>query len=205
MGIWKTKEKRMKRITVVFYMAMLFFSCGDNYKRVGEEAGELIYPKGIGRNFTYTYTKVNKPMQSEQIDSSRIIAIMESPLRKDFENLKFPYQTFPESLLVRFYDKDKNESTITADYGIIYSNTNLIDLQGNVVIETYDGKKLITPQLYYDIKNKWIFTQEKFTFTDLEEGSLMYGEGMDFNKDMSFLKAHKTYGNRIVTIKKKND
>ena len=194
--------KHIKSITVVFYTAGLFFSCGDNYKRVGEEAGELIYPKGIGRNFTYTYTEITKPSESKQIDSSRVIAILESPLRKDFENLKFPYQAFPESLLVRFYDKDKNESIMTADYGIIYSNTNLIDLQGNVVIETYDGKKLTTPQLYYDIINKWVFTQEKFTFTDLEEGSVMYGEGMDFSKDLSFLKAHKTYGEGIVGNKK---
>jgi hypothetical protein len=72
-------------------------------------------------------------------------------------------------------------------------------LQGNVVIESHDGKKLEAPQLFYDQTNEWIFTQQKFKFTNPEDGTIMDGEGMDFNKDFSFFNAHKTYG--LITIK----
>jgi len=38
-------------IAVVCTMAMLFLSCQDNYKRVGEEAVKKIYPRGVVEDF----------------------------------------------------------------------------------------------------------------------------------------------------------
>ncbi len=185
-------------------MAMLFFSCQDDYIRVGEEAIPKIYPQGIAEDFELTYTESNKIIGAEAIDSSKVIAVLSSTLSNNFDNLKFPYKTFPKGLKVDLFDDEGNKNTIVADYGIIYSATNLIDLQGNVVVLTNDGKKLEAPQLYYDQKNEWIFTQEKFKFTNPEDGTIMDGEGMDFNRDLSFFNAHKTYG--LMTIKEdKND
>ncbi|MEO0526974.1 MAG: LPS export ABC transporter periplasmic protein LptC [Bacteroidota bacterium] len=180
-------------------MAMLFSSCKDNYKRVGEEAQTKIFPQGIAENFTLTYTETKENLGSEEMADSKVIAILTSPISEDFDNLRFPYRTFPNGLQVDFFDQDNNKSVIKADYCIIYSATNLIDLQGNVVIESHDGKKLEAPQLYWDRANEWIFTQAKFTYTNPEDGTLMDGEGMDFNKDFSFFNAHKTYG--LMTIK----
>jgi len=58
---------------------------------------------------------------------------------------------------------------------------------------------LETQQLYWDRSNKWIFTEEAFTYTNPEDGTLMDGEGMDFNRDFTFFKAHKTFG--LMSIK----
>lgn len=180
-------------------MAMLFLSCKDNYKRVGEEAQKEIFPQGVAENFVLTYTKAVENLGSEDTANSKVMAILTSPISEDYDNLRFPYRTFPNGLQVDFFDEDNNKSVIKADYGIIYSATNLIDLQGNVVIESHDGKKLEAPQLYWDRANEWIFTQTKFTYTNPEEGTLMDGEGMDFNRDFSFFNAHRTYG--LMTIK----
>ena len=180
-------------------MAIVFFSCQDNYKRVGEEATKEIIPQGIARNFKLTYTESPEKLFSEDTKETRVIAILTSNLSEDYDNHSFRYRTFPEGLLVEFYDEEQNKSTIKADYGIIYSLTNVIDLRGNVVIESHDGKKLESPQLYWDRGNDWIFTQEKFKYTNPEDGTIMDGEGMDFNKDFSFFNAHKTYG--LMTIK----
>ena len=180
-------------IAIVFTVAMFFLGCQDQYQRIGEEAAENIFPQGVAHNFTLTYTET-RPLDSQDADSSRVIAILRSPLSEDFDNLRFKYRTFPEGLEVEFFDEDNNKSTITADYGIIYSSTNLIDLRGNVVITTHDGKKLEAPQLYWDRSLEWIFTQEKFRFTNPEDGTVMDGEGMDFNRDFSYFNAHKTGG-----------
>ncbi len=180
-------------------MAMLFLSCKDNYKRIGDEAQKEIFPQGVAHNFVLTYTETSEEVKNEDTASSRIVAVLTSPISEDFENLRFPYRTFPNGLQVDFFDEDNNKSIIKADYGIIYSATNLIDLQGNVVIESHDGKKLESPQLYWDRGNEWIFTQAKFKYTNPEDGTLMDGEGMDFNRDFSFFNAHKTYG--LMTIK----
>jgi len=183
---------------MVCTVAMFFLGCQDQYQRVGEEAAENIFPQGVARNFTLTYTET-PPMESQDADSSRVVAILKSPLSEDFDNLRFKYRTFPEGLQVDYFDEDDNKSTITADYGIIYSSTNLIDLRGNVVITTHDGKKLEAPQLYWDRTTEWIFTQTEFRYTNPEDGTVMDGEGMDFNRDFSFFNAHRTYG--LISIK----
>lgn len=191
-------KNNFKNIAIAFAVAMFFLSCKDTYERVGEEAPPLIFPQGVAQNFVLTYTETKDKMSNEDMANSRILAILKSPKSEDFDNLRFPYRTFPNGLQVDFFDKDNNKSVITADYGIIYSATNLVDLQGNVVIESHDGKKLETPQLYWDRINEWIFTEKKFKYTNPEDGSIMDGEGMDFNRDFSFFNAHKTYGFMMI-------
>lgn len=179
-------------------MAMFFLGCTDTYKRVGEEAKEVIYPQGIARNFTLTYTETVEEIKGEGESPSKVIAVLTSPISEDFENLRFPHRTFPDGLEVEYFDKENKKSTIRADYGIIYSTTNLIDLRGNVVLETHDGKKLETQQLYWDRDNDWIFTQEQFQYTNPEDETVMDGEGMDFNREFSVLEAHKTTGLMLI-------
>ncbi len=192
-------NKIPKTIAMVFTVAIFFYGCQDTYERVGDEKQILIYPQGVAKDFELTYTETLDELESEDKGRSRVIAVLTSPMSEDFDNMVFKYRTFPEGLQVEFYDDDNNKSTIRANYGIIYSQTDIIDLRGDVVIETHEGKKLETPQLYWDRKAEWIFTQEKFTFTDPEDGTVMDGEGMDFNRDFSFFRAHRTYG--LMTIK----
>lgn len=194
----KPKRNKFNSIALVISVAMLFFSCADNYKRVGEEALPLVFPQGVAQNFSLTYTEAVKAVKNEEVQSTRVVSVISGPITKNFDNLEFPYRTFPEGLIVDIYDENNNKNVIKADYGIRYSATDLIDLQGNVVIETFDGKKLEAPQLYYDQANEWVFTQNKFKYTNPEEGTIMDGEGMDFNKDFSFLSAHKTYGLMMI-------
>ncbi|MEQ5790380.1 LPS export ABC transporter periplasmic protein LptC [Muricauda sp. NFXS6] len=195
----QTSEHILKSFATVFTVAILFMSCGDNYERVGEEAVKPLFPQGIAKNFTLTYTETIESMGTQDSATSRVIAVLTSPISEDFDNQRFKFKTFPEGLRVDFYDEKNNKSVIVADYGIVYSQTNLIDLRGNVVIESHDGKKLETDQLYFDRKNNWIFTEASFKYTNPEDGTVMDGEGMDFNKDFTFFKAHKTYG--LMTIK----
>lgn len=173
--------------------------CGDRYERVGEEALKKNYPQGVATNFTLTYTEAPKEMSTLDSSASKVIAILKSPLNEDYDNQRFKYKVFPEGLQVDFFDDKSQKTVIMADYAIIYSQTNLMDLQGNVVIESHDGKKLETAQLYWDRKNKWIFTEGEFTYTNPEDGTVMDGEGMDFNRELTFLSAQKTFG--LMTIK----
>ncbi len=189
----------IKRIATTIIVAILFWGCGDGYKRVGQEALKKNYPQGVATNFTLTYTETQKEMSTQDSATSRVIAILKSPLNEDYDNQSFKYKVFPNGLQVDFFDEKNQKSVVKADYGIIYSQTNVIDLQGNVVIESHDGKKLETPQLYWDRKNKWIFTEAEFTYTNPEDGTVMDGQGMDFNREFTFFSAHKTFG--LMTIK----
>ncbi|WP_437396664.1 LPS export ABC transporter periplasmic protein LptC [Flagellimonas lutimaris] len=195
----RTSENILMSFATVFTVAILFISCGDDYERVGEEAVKPLFPQGVAQNFTLTYTETMEAMGTQDSANSRVMAVLTSPLSEDFDNQRFKFRTFPKGLQVDFYDEKNQRSVIIADYGIVYSQTNLIDLQGNVVIETHDGKKLETDQLFFDQKNNWIFTEAAFKYTNPEDGTVMDGEGMDFNKDFTFFKANKTFG--LMTIK----
>ncbi len=181
-------------------MAMLFFSCEDNYERVGEEAKEKIFPQGIAHNFVLTYTEVDSLIKKDGKANSKIKTVLTSETCEDYDNLQFAHKIFPDGLHVAFFDDNNKKSTVVADYGIIYTVLNLVDLQGNVVLKSHDGKKIETQQLYWDQNREWMFTQEKFKFVNPEDGTVMDGEGMDFSKNV--INAHKTYG--IMTIKEKD-
>ncbi|NER14779.1 LPS export ABC transporter periplasmic protein LptC [Leptobacterium flavescens] len=171
-------------IVTVFTVTM-FFSCEGKIKEIQKLSTSEKFPEGIAEDFELFYT-----------DSGRVKAKLMSKKNLNFSNQSFPYQEFPEGLKVIFYDKENNESTVTADYGIIYSKTNLIDLQGNVVLETHDGKRLEAPQLYWDQKNEWIFTEKNYTFTGPD--TYMNGTGIDFNKEFTLVNANVDTGDRVI-------
>ena len=147
----------MKSIVIPLGMAMLF-SCSNDMKNLQQLSVQKKFPQGEAYDFKLVYT-----------DSSKVVAVLTSPLNKDFSNQQMPYSEFPEGVKVEFYDH----------------------------------KKLNTPQLFWDQKEDWIFTDREFTFTDTKKGTVTKGIGMDFDKKFSTVKAHKTTG--ILSIEDKDE
>ena len=101
----------------------------------------------------------------------------------NFTNRAFPYYEYPNGITLHLFDENNTKSTIVSDYAIIYDQTNLIDLQGNVVITTGDSRVLKTDQLFYDQKKEWIFTNNPVSFKT--EKDIINGVGFDSNKDFT--------------------
>ena len=156
----------------------------------------------IAENFELTYTEAKQVIAGDTLGSTKVVSVLKSVRSDDFNNLEFPYRTFPKGLVLDIYDEDYNKSVLTADYGIIYSASDLIDLRGNVVLEIHDGTKLETSQLYIDQQNKWSFTHDKFKYTNPKEGTIVDGVGMDFSQDKNKLYAHKTTGVMLIPVDK---
>lgn len=167
---------------MLFFAAALFLvSCESNFKEVQKINVTELNPVGEAQEFNLKYT-----------DSGRIKAVLVSPQMLDFSHLDFPFTEFPKGIKVTIYDDAGNQNFVTSNYAISYSVTNIIELQGNVVITTHDGKKLETEQLYYDQKNEWFFTQKPYRFAD--RGSIINGVGIDFSKDFKYLDTQKING-----------
>lgn len=171
-----------KNIVVLCCMAM-FFSCKNEMRDIQKFEKPHKFPQGEIYDFKLVYT-----------DSAKVVTILTSPLGKDFSNQRFPYSEFPNSVKVVFFDAENKENTIEANYAIIYHKTNLVELRDSVVLTTFDGKVLETPQLFWDQNQDWVFTEKEFTFTDQKQGSVTHGVGMDFNRTFSTVRAHKTTG-----------
>ena len=63
---------------------------------------------------------IAKSINSIYTDSGIVSSKLISPKMYNFSNMDFPYFEFPESVEIILYDKNKNESIITADYVISY-------------------------------------------------------------------------------------
>ena len=157
---------------IAFLLAILFLqSCESNLKDVQRIYKTSFVPTGEADSINLKYT-----------DSGRVKSILQSLKMIDYSTAKNPFVEFPKSVLVTLIDANGNKTTVVADKAISYKKTEVIDLIGNVKIQTYDGKVLVTNQLYFDQKNEWFFTEEAFTFKDAD-GSYLQGIGIDFSKD----------------------
>ena len=177
-----TLEKIIRSIAVLISMAMLF-SCNNDMRNLQQLSIQKKFPQGEAFDFKLVYT-----------DSTKVVAVVTSKLNKDFTNQRMPYSEFPEGVKVEFYDQARHKNIVEANYGIIYPSSDMVELRDNVVLTTYDGKKLKTSQLFWDQKEDWIFTDREFSFTDETKGTVTNGIGMDFDKKFSTVKAHKTTG-----------
>jgi len=163
----------------------MFFSCKNNLKDVQKIGISENEPIGVAENINLKYT-----------DSGKIKAILISPKMLDFSNREFSFNEFTEGINLELYDEQDQKSTVVADYAIIYNDTDLMDLQGNVIIATKDMDTLFAEQLFYDQKKEWLFTNKPVTFrTGLD---LIHGNG--FDSDTKFTNAEVLEINGIITV-----
>ncbi|MBT8325367.1 MAG: LPS export ABC transporter periplasmic protein LptC [Winogradskyella sp.] len=157
-------------IVIAFAMTM-FFSCENNFEDVQKVGVLQNQPIGIAENINLKYT-----------DSAKLVANLLSPKMLDFSNRDFGFSEFPKGITLTIYDDDNNHSKVFSDYAVYYSDTNIIDLQGNVIIATHNLDTLFTEQLFYDEELEWVFTNKPFrlkrTTSDIQ--------GNGFDSDKSF-------------------
>ena len=175
--------------TLVIIAITTFFSCDDSSTLLKQINTFNENPVGIAYNINMTYT-----------DSASIKARLEAPVHLDFSHLSFKYSEFPDGLKVIFYNEQNQENTVYADYGILYNQTKIVDLQGNVVLLSYDGSRLETDQMYWDAEKEWLFTEEPFLFQNNDYN--LAANRLDTNKEFSKFQTGKLSGTLAVEEKK---
>ncbi|WP_034062360.1 LPS export ABC transporter periplasmic protein LptC [Lacinutrix jangbogonensis] len=157
----------------VIALAMtLFFSCTNNFQEVNKIGVSENEPQGVGVDINVIRT-----------DSGHVAANLISPKLLDFENRKFGYSEFPEGVTLHIFNDQNQRTTIVADYAIIYSETDVIDMQGNVVVSTHEGDSLYADQLYFDQKKEWLFTNLPVRYKSKDY--LTKGKGFDSDRDFT--------------------
>ena len=112
-----------------------FFYCEDSTLTLDQINRFNENPVGIAYDIKMTYT-----------DSAKVKAILTAPVNLDYTHLSFKYSEFPKGLKIIFYNDQNQENTVIADYGILYNQTKIVDLQGNVVPVSYTH--LTLPTIY---------------------------------------------------------
>ncbi len=157
-------------------------------------------PKGSNNttiNFNEVAQGVGKEVVVKYTDSGKLVAIMKAPIFKDFTHIDFPYREFPKGVELIVFDKKGGKSTIEADFGIQYEETSLVDLSGNVKIVTADSILVNAPQLYWDQKLHWLFTDNEYSAV-LKNGAKNKGAGFDVNEDFTNFKSRTNVGTQVL-------
>ena len=173
------------KLWVVVFTTTLFCSCDLSTNQPVNTEYQKKEPVGTGFNIRMVYT-----------DSTRIKAILETPVYLDYSNLSMQYSEFPEGLKVTFFDELMNENIVLADFGTLYNATSIIDLVGNVSLTSSDVSVLNTEQLYWDANNYWIFTEREFRFVGSEYNVL--ANRLDTNKEFTKFQTGKLTGTVAV-------
>ena len=176
--------KVLKKVFSAFIVGFTF-SCDDGDSTLKQINQYNDNPVGIAYDIRMTYT-----------DSAVVKAILTAPINLDFTHLSFKYSEFPEGLKIIFYNNKNEENTIVADYGILYNQTKIVDLQGNVLLLSHDGSRLETDQMYWDSEKEWLFTEQPFTFKNVNYD--IAAVRLDTNKEFTKFKSGKLTGTMVV-------
>ena len=165
--------KRYITYGMVIAIAMtILFSCKNNFKEVQQIGMVHSGPQSEAENINTKYT-----------DSGQLKSVLKSPKMLNFSNRDFAYYEFPEGADLTLYDDNNQQNNVVADYSIVYDETELIDLRGNVVLTTHTNDTLFADQLYYDQKREWLFTNGPVKFRRKSE--IINGHGFDSNRNFT--------------------
>ncbi|POS02634.1 LPS export ABC transporter periplasmic protein LptC [Flavobacterium croceum] len=176
-------SKHHTLLKVLFYIVILFsfVACESNFKEVQKSVISEFTPSGEADSINMKYT-----------DSGRIKSVLISPKMLDYSTVEFPFTEFPKGVNVTIYDEKGKKTFVTSKYAVSYKGTDLIDLRDNVKIANEAGQVFETDQLYFDQKNEWFYTDNRYKFTDAKGFS--FGEGVDFSKDLKIIKSQRVSG-----------
>ena len=167
---------------ILFFLIILNFSCKNDLNSIIDINKFSKTPAAITENFVLKYT-----------DSALTRAILDSPLNIDYTNQKFPYSEFPDGLNIKFYENEGDSTNISADYGIVYYKTKMVSLVGSVTIESSDGNKIKSSQIYWDPELEWLFTEENIVFSSDEYD--INAKMLDADRSFKLLKTGQLNGN----------
>ncbi|WP_082422430.1 LPS export ABC transporter periplasmic protein LptC [Aquimarina longa] len=169
----RNKNKYILTNIVIAFAVTMFFSCQSIQKNTKKGLVDKSMPIAEAFNVNLKYT-----------DSGKLTAILKTSRILDYSNESFAYHEFPEGIVLDIIDKEGKISVVTSDYAISYQETGLIDMRGNVDIQTADSTHIQAKQLYWDHKINWVFTDQDYK-SYLPDGSINEADGFDANQDLT--------------------
>ncbi len=174
----KTDILSITTTTSVVVMLLLFsvvlFSCKPEVKEVVEVSSD---PE---KSYTMKATQVNTLISDSGITRYRVKA-------KEwlvFGNAKEPHSYFPESIYVEKFDTTfHTEASIKADTAYYFDKKGLWRLIGNVEVESLQGERFNTSELFWDQKAEKVYSDKYIRIQQKEQ--IITGIGFESNQNMT--------------------
>ncbi len=152
-------------------ISLMFPSCGGKKKAPPMNDENLI-------------TRTVDSMEWLTTKNGKTTNLFKASLMEDHAFAKPAFQEYRRGIEVIGYDSLEQEAShILADYALHWTERDLWDLKGNVIVVGEDGRRLTTQQLMWDIKLKKIYSNVD---SKVEEGEDVFiGEGFEAADDFS--------------------
>jgi LPS export ABC transporter protein LptC len=136
---------------LIIWAAILFYGCKkNNIEQIKAIASVETLPMLEAKNFKSLFT-----------DSGKVRFSIKAPLLLRFETDGQDYSEFPNGLELTKYDENnKVISSITANYARQYLSEQKWEAKNNVIATNANGDTLKTEVLYWEEKEKKIYTNE---------------------------------------------
>ncbi|MBK7666311.1 MAG: LPS export ABC transporter periplasmic protein LptC [Sphingobacteriaceae bacterium] len=159
---------------IILATTICFFSCQNKRSDIMALAMPKVSPTQQGKGITMIYT-----------DSSRLKMVLKAGKMLTYDkNVKEPFTLLPEGLIMGFYNKDeKQEATLSANYGIHYPQRKRMEVKYNVVVVNKNGETLNTEHLIWDEVTKKIHSDAFVKITTGKE--IIMGKGFESNEDLT--------------------
>lgn len=131
-----------------------------------------------------------------------------APLLEGYTFAREPYREFRKGVKITTYQDDSLstvDAILTANYAIHYTNRNLWEAKGNVVVEKSDGKRLYTQQLFWDMRTHRVYSNVDSRFVDGEGRNAMVGEGFEADDEFKFWRLRRPDGYMQVNVAPNED
>ena len=164
-------------ISLFLIILISFISCENDIAVVNSVTGEAEkrLPDQSNKNAEFLYS-----------DSAIVRAKLTTPQLDHYAGKK-PYFELPKGMNVVFFTIEKKEETkLTANYGIGYDNGNgleKMEAKGDVIVINVKGEKLNTEHLTWNAITKKIYTDDFVKITNKDQ--VIWGDGMEADQDFS--------------------
>ena len=175
----------VKNLAGVFPLAIFFLcvSCEEdlankNAKKQTNFASEILYNANL-----------------VQRDSGRVMLRFKAPLVEKYQYLDTPYVETRKGLYIEFYDNKKPvPGKLWANYAKMIEKKEFYFAKGDVKIINPEGQTFKMQSLYWDKKNRRMYTHDTVFISD-KDGNILIGKyGMDAKDDFSKYSLYGSYG-----------
>lgn len=159
---------------VLVIACLLFICCETNRNEVMAIGKKTIMPSTTGTDIIVLYS-----------DSAKLKIKLLAPQMQIYEKeVKEKLTIMPKGVFVVFFDNNERQTTtLKADYGVRYENSQRMEAKYNVEVVNQQGEKLNTERLVWDEQKKKITSDAFVKITTAKQ--IILGKGMEANQDFT--------------------
>jgi LPS export ABC transporter protein LptC len=160
-------------IIIAFILAVMVVSCKNDMSTISSFSMNENQPKETAKNVEVFYS-----------DSGKIVIQLLTDVLYRYADDE-PYLEFPDGLQLNFFDSLMNiKTTLTANYGISWEKTKIMEVKYDVVVNDFEKNEILnTEHLIWDQRQQKIYS-DVFVKRTSPDGTL-YGDGFDADENLN--------------------